>query len=385
MYHRMFLGFAMFDIIDNLTYFTGTWAMPQDLEGRFMNVGTGLTCRIQAFFSILGYGTYMYLSTLCICCYLAVRNDFQEIRYRRFEKIAHVVCFLIPIIFSLASILLQQDGPDATRCWFQHPNNFCADLETALANQGKCNIDTLTPTWTYTVSTLFYVSAIPFTSTLVAISALIAAVVNENRKRKRNQSSQGKVLFMETACKKKSRQLIHITVGHLLVTLIASCLFRSSRFHEINLHHKCGFAFVLVGIVAMTLRGSFHVLIFLSINRAQIEDNFSELLERHSLRKSIRSVLNVPFVTQGYKPKCGSMTSCVTKSISANTTDFGIFIGGDEDEELLFNSNVSPNVSFKRQLSDNRSGCQSIIEDTSKTSTKTDKDDVIHEVDNEES
>jgi hypothetical protein len=54
-------------MITSITFITGTWAIPSEVEGHFMNVGTERSCMVQAFFSELGLGSFMYLSALCVC------------------------------------------------------------------------------------------------------------------------------------------------------------------------------------------------------------------------------------------------------------------------------------------------------------------------------
>lgn len=182
----------------------------------------------------------------------------------------------------------------------------------------------------------------------VSTSALVGAISYEVKKRKSKVASQGKTLFMETARKKKSKTYITVTSGHLLTSLLTSSLYRSIRL----LHEDTNsFALILTGLILITLQGFFNVVIYISTKKILLDDGFSDILERHSLRKSIKSIHNVPLVTGGYKPKT-SLTTCATITASANTTDFGIFIGGDDEDETY-----SPNVSFKRPLCD--SACRS--------------------------
>ena len=188
---------------------------------------------------------------------------------------------------------------------------------------------------------------------IVSTSALVGAISYEVKKRKSKKASQGKTLFMETARKKKSKTYITVTSGHLLTSLLTSSLYRSIRLLHEDTNKKYSFALILTGLILITLQGFFNVVIYISTKKILLDDGFAEILERHSLRQSIKSIHNVPLVTGGYKPKT-SLTTCATNTASANTTDFGIFIGGeDEDEDETY----SPNVSFKRPLCD--SACRS--------------------------
>ena len=121
MYHRMFLGFAIYDIIQNLTFITGTWAIPSGIEDTFWNTGTDATCKAQAFFSQLGLGSQLYLSALCMSLYFAVKNDFQEIRYRKFEKIAHICSIIVPMALAICLVSFNVYAPE---CKFYVPTQF---------------------------------------------------------------------------------------------------------------------------------------------------------------------------------------------------------------------------------------------------------------------
>ena len=121
MYHRMFLGFAIYDITQNLTFITGTWAIPSGIEDTFWNTGTDATCKAQAFFSQLGLGSQLYLSALCMSLYFAVKNDFQEIRYRKFEKIAHICSIIVPMALAICLVSFNVYAPE---CKFYVPAQF---------------------------------------------------------------------------------------------------------------------------------------------------------------------------------------------------------------------------------------------------------------------
>jgi hypothetical protein len=114
MYHRIFLGLTASCMVSNITFIVGTWAMPAEAQGLFvMNIGNEWTCAAQAFFSELGVaGSYSYLSALSISSCLAIRHDFQEIRYRKYEKYIHFTCILLPLILSILLLASGNYGTD---------------------------------------------------------------------------------------------------------------------------------------------------------------------------------------------------------------------------------------------------------------------------------
>ena len=210
-----------------------------------------------------------------------------------------------------------------SRCWMPH---YCVGENCTvgqLANKG----------FTVISKRILYEIGLPMIMHFVCIVFTALAIRGELKKRKTHKESQGKVLFMETARKKKSKQHIFYSVAHLGASILLSLLYFPSRnvlFFSTTRENQ-RFAYLLTGVVAYNFLGLFHVIIYLSIKRTQIEDSFSSLLERHSLRKSIRSVRNVPLVSGGYKPKTSAISTGL--SASANTTDFGIYMGCAEDME----------------------------------------------------
>ncbi len=191
------------------------------------------------------------------------------------------------------------------------------------------------PTLRFSVCSSLFSLGLPALSFAASFASASLSVLYELRKRKLHKESQGKILFMETARKKKSTQHIGVTIAHLITSTVVYIFYFSVRRFQSKVDHVgSSFALTLAAIVSYTLLGFFHSLIYLSIKKTQIEDNFSDLLERHSLRKSIRSVRNVPLVSGGFKPKNSAVTiACNSHNASANTTNFGIFIGCDEDED----------------------------------------------------
>jgi hypothetical protein len=258
-----------------------------------------------------------------------------------------------------------------------HATTFCKNGDLASKYPERCNSDT--PTIRFQLYSCLFCIGLPFLAALIGVGSAILAVLGEIKKRKLHQKSQGKILFMETARKKKSTQHITVTVAHLIISIVVCVVAQLSGLYQMKLSDaESSFAFVLVGVVAYTLLGFFHVMIYLLlIKKTQIEDNFSDLLERHSLRKSIRSVSNVPLVTGGYKPK-NSATTIACHSAGANTTDFGIFVGVDEDEEDEFNCE-SPNLSYRKRLADKDGLFSTCILGPSEGEDVENAVDVIHE------
>ncbi len=112
LYHRLFLGFAIYNMITSISFIVGTLTIPSDVEGVFLNMGSERSCKAQSFFSQLGLGSLMYLSALCICSCFAVRHNFQEVQYRKYEKSSHIACIIVPFVLSILLISSRHYGPD---------------------------------------------------------------------------------------------------------------------------------------------------------------------------------------------------------------------------------------------------------------------------------
>ncbi len=115
LYHNLLLVLVVHDIVKDLTFIVGTWAIPKGSPGYFMAWGDHTSCSIQAFFSQASFGVFTYVCALCIFSYYAVRYDCKEESYRRFEGIAHILCTLIPIGFASALIISGLQGPDGSK------------------------------------------------------------------------------------------------------------------------------------------------------------------------------------------------------------------------------------------------------------------------------
>lgn len=169
-------------------------------------------------------------------------------------------------------------------------------------------------------------------SVTISSFAIIAMLVMEYKKRKLNRFLQGKRLFMEKARRNKSMQFIKLALAHLLVFATSDILFNTSIIFSCYVGTG-GFAFEIIGLILETSAGFFNAIIHLKMKQPQSEAENSELLTRHSLRKS--SVESVILISGGFKPKMRNLLvePTVINNLSNNITDFGIFIGEEEDDD----------------------------------------------------
>ncbi len=146
LYHNLFLGMAAHDIIKDLTFIVGTWAIPRGSPGYFMAWGDQTSCSVQAFLSQASFGVFTYVCAVCIFSCYAVRYDCKEESYRRrYEGIAHLVCTIIPIGFALALVISGFQGPDGSKFPFVSSVFLIALFFSNLINSECINLMTLNP------------------------------------------------------------------------------------------------------------------------------------------------------------------------------------------------------------------------------------------------
>eukprot|EP01083_Nonionella_stella_P140431 430625_1 len=148
----------------------------------------------------------------------------------------------------------------------------------------------------------------------------------EIRKRRTNKLLLGKRQYIEVARKNKSKQNFILACSHLVITFGTNSMYRASLNYGNSTET---FTFTLLGILLTTLNGFFNAILYLCVkNRKSDDATSSMLLSKHSIRKSIRSVENVSYVSHGYRPK--KFTSYRTV-VHTSTQDFGIYCGSEDD------------------------------------------------------
>ena len=239
-----------------------------------------------------------------------------------------------------------------TRCWVPSTELFCANIDPTSDEAGNC-VDG-SPTQHFKGVSLFFSVGLTALAFVAAFITFIIMIFFEWRRRKLNSRLQGKTLYIETARKKKSRHKIIFTAAHLLVLFVSNFKDFSRLFFTSTEDRTC-FAMVFIGTVLTTLNGFFNAIIYLYVRKPQVEENNNSLLlAKHSIRKSIRSIENVTYVTGGYKPKSKQTIGTLSKSLSTdagacpNITNFGIFVGSDDEED----DDMESGTSFMKPLND---------------------------------
>jgi len=163
----------------------------------------------------------------------------------------------------------------------------------------------------------------------IGVSSIFMMLHIEMEKRKKNKCLQGKRLYMETARRNKSKQSIILAGSHLFVTFGANCLHEISR----NYSWDNSFGFELFAVIMTTMTGGLNAIIYLSVKKlSKSDDAISELLSKHSIRKSIRSIENISVVSGGYQPKNKSRLAQSGTDVRISTMDFGIYMGSENDD-----------------------------------------------------
>lgn len=111
----------MHSIARDLTFFVGTWAIPKGFfKTYYLAAGNSTSCSVQAFFAEASLGVFAYVGAICMCSYCAVKHDYKEESYERFEKISHVLCTLIPLCLALVLVSMGLQAPDGGKYFFLH-------------------------------------------------------------------------------------------------------------------------------------------------------------------------------------------------------------------------------------------------------------------------
>jgi len=318
-------------IIRDLTFFVGTWAVPKGFSETYhLAAGNSTSCSVQAFFAEASLGLFAYVGAICMCSYCAVKHDYKEESYERFEKISHTLCSLIPLFLALILVSTGLEAPDGVgQCSAPVASEACFEeemrIQYGIYTRGDyCTNETLNRDIKTGVFLIQYI--VPIVSCTVSFGAIFAMGVVEIRKRRTNRLLLGKRQYIEAARKNKSKQNFILACSHLVITFGIHIIYRTSLNYGNSTET---FTFTLLGILLTTLNGFFNAILYLCVkNRKSDDANSSMLLSKHSIRKSIRSVENVSYVSHGYRPK--KFTSYRTV-VHTSTQDFGIYCGSEDD------------------------------------------------------
>jgi len=322
---------AVHSIIRDLTFFVGTWAIPKGFsETYYLAAGNSTSCSVQAFFAEASLGVFTYVGAICMCSYCAVKHDYKEESYERFEKISHVLCSLIPVFLALILVSTGLEAPDGVgQCYAPVSSEACFEEEMRIqygiyTRSDYCTNQSLNRDIKTGVFLIQYI--VPIVSCTVSFVAIFAMGAVEIRKRRTNKLLLGKRQYIEVARKNKSKQNFILACSHLVITFGTNSMYRASLNYGNSTET---FTFTLLGILLTTLNGFFNAILYLCVkNRKSDDATSSMLLSKHSIRKSIRSVENVSYVSHGYRPK--KFTSYRTV-VHTSTQELGIYCGSEDD------------------------------------------------------
>ena len=80
--------------------------------------GTNLTCTVQASLIMFpGYSITIYYASLSLISYIAVKNAFNEMKYKKIEPIIHMVALGLPLGLMVIGIKKNYFNPGGPWCW----------------------------------------------------------------------------------------------------------------------------------------------------------------------------------------------------------------------------------------------------------------------------
>ena len=99
--------------------------MPSDTIETVGAIGNNFTCKTQAFLVVgPGMSVPIYYSLLSVLSYVAIKNDFDEKKYKKLEPVIHVISITIPLALSTTGLIFGFYHPAGAWCWVDsHPFN----------------------------------------------------------------------------------------------------------------------------------------------------------------------------------------------------------------------------------------------------------------------
>ena len=117
-YCRLVLGVVFFDVVTSIGFSVSALPMPREVDGDLLGamgaMGTMLTCKIQTFVLIFGYGTIMYNICLTLYYFLIIVHEWPEHRIKRVEPWFHIVSFVLATVVGAVSVPFA--GPGGFSC-----------------------------------------------------------------------------------------------------------------------------------------------------------------------------------------------------------------------------------------------------------------------------
>ncbi len=110
--NRLFLGMYFADLLRCITFVTGNWMIPIGTEGVFMPTGNYSSCAVQAFVSQLGLVVPLYAAAVSGYFVLAIRYNFNIIRYKWAEKWCHVIPISVGLLLAILLVVYKRYGVD---------------------------------------------------------------------------------------------------------------------------------------------------------------------------------------------------------------------------------------------------------------------------------
>jgi len=298
-YHRLFFGMSIVDLIRSVNFFVGTFLVSKDkIKDYPWARGNCVTCYMQGFISQLGLAVPLYGTAICVYAYYSIKHNFKAEKIQSIEKWLHGASICIPVFLAILLFIVLPPEPLGSWCWLP------ASSEHELM----------------LVSPLLLIF-----SFLIGIAMVILSLVTEHKKRTKRRSWKGKKQLFEAARSKKAQRLIIRVVLHLIVIIISNLFIIIFQFSEVN----C--ACLLLGNIFISLSGFFNVIVYTKLRSPSVSDE-------HTCQISIRHISqrDIPIVTNGFDPPTTISTTFgnvfVLTGEERDAEAFQIFTG-DSDEE----------------------------------------------------
>ena len=245
LYHRLVLCMNICQSIQSCCHFTGTWAMPNDTRETVGAIGNNFTCKTQAFLlSSPGTCVPIYYSLLSVLSYVAIKNDFDEKKYKKLEPAIHIIAIVIPFTLSVTGLLFGFFHPAGGWCWVDSHPLYC-ELDPNV----ECEI-LIHP---------YYRTAVSYISLFFGCGmTLVTMLIYYEVKKQEKKSNSSTVAYSRT----KSR-IVLLQCGLYLIVCILS-YFGSYVARMIQWkQRRVIYPLHMVSTILITLQGFFNMVVYL--------------------------------------------------------------------------------------------------------------------------
>jgi hypothetical protein len=319
-YHRLMLGMACTIVLHSCNKFWGTAAVPEGTPGVYGAKGTVGTCTAHGFLNQMGYTPLIYYVALSFYSFVAVRNNFNIVKFIWMEKWIHIGAIVIPLLSSVYLTTIDAFNFNGYSCWIASVPLGCGEGKDIECTRGPKNIGQVQ--WLFGALPMMIVLLLP-TCVMVALYVYV-----------RRRPKYSILVDANTVAKQAGLYLVALYWTYLFSMIDYAFLFGASR--EI-------FALRITAVCSEKLMGFYIMLVYLMLRVAPKEVAGNEVTHIGSTEMSVNRENPAEKKGKGVqasKEKDGEdsiefFSIFDGTNASSSWKDF-VFEGEDEDEDADF-------------------------------------------------